>query len=936
MKNFYSLLLSVVSYLAVQRSLFTSCKQIKTMGHRLVLFQMLFWATSPLLAQTTWTGGINTAWTNAANWTAGVPDASDFVTIPDVATNPIISAAGALARSITVQSGGVLTISAAGTLALNNGDWAISNYGTVTTSGTITSSNAIVSGIINYAIFSNSGGEIIVNNYAGNGIYNVSGTFANTGTISIGNLASSGITGIMNDAVFNNNAGGKINIDGTNSRGIWNYIGGIFSNQARITIGATASTGQGLRNNAVFNNNAGGQIDIDRSTASGIGNYGSGTFTNLAMINIGAVESAGTDAIDNNAVFVNSAGQINIISTSGGINNSNGSTFDNFATITFGPASKGSVFISNLGNFNNNAGQLIMNGSPLYGLRNFSDGIFTNNATITIGSTSGVTRRGIYNTGTLNNNTGSRIQIDGSSDAGFYNEGTISNAAEITIGSIVSVGQNGIFNIPFFNNNTGNTGGVINNNTGGLIKIDGCTENGIISYGTFVNNATLTIGGTSSVGAYGIYALGAFTNSGEINVDRTTTAGIGAINRLGRFINFNTIRIGAAAGVGAYGIHAILGNFTNQSGAQLHIDHAGIGVYVELNGYFANVGNITIGALAPVNDLIKLKYAASSSPIFEHLRGTIKGSGTLSEGYIFEGGILAPGNSPGIMTIESPANGLNFGTISMEVNGTGTPGVNYDQIVALKTVNLKNIKLALSINYTPVAGDQVTILTATARTNTFEEISGLPANWFVNYTPTAVILSYGPGPLPVDLVSFSGKKTAENQNTLQWITANEKDFDRFEIQRSMDAKSFETMGVVLRQKGTNEIDNDQVEQALHAYTFADNAPGTFNYYRLKMVDLDGTFKFSRIISIEHSVEHTVLGSFYPNPSSGKVFMDVFVLESGRCTLTIFDAGGKRIGVEAHDLQKGMNKISLNRLSPGMNLVRFDNGLFSEVRKVIRE
>jgi len=214
--------------------------------------------------------------------------------------------------------------------------------------------------------------------------------------------------------------------------------------------------------------------------------------------------------------------------------------------------------------------------------------------------------------------------------------------------------------------------------------------------------------------------------------------------------------------------------------------------------------------------------------------------------------------------------------------------------------------------------------------------SGLPKNWFINYTPTAVILNYGSGPLPVSLVSFSRKKTANDQNVLQWITTDEKDFDRFDVQRSVDVKSFETMGVVSGQKVSNEMGNDHVEQALHAYTFTDNAPGASNYYRLKMVDLDGTFKYSRIISIENSEEHAVVGSFYPNPSSGNVFMDVFAVESSQWTLTIFDAGGKNIGVEAHDLQKGMNKINLNGLSPGMKLVRFDHGSFSEVRKMNRE
>jgi len=56
-----------------------------------------------------WTGSASMLWSNAANWSAGIPDASDDVSIPDVTINPTIGAAGALAKSIKIESGGALT-----------------------------------------------------------------------------------------------------------------------------------------------------------------------------------------------------------------------------------------------------------------------------------------------------------------------------------------------------------------------------------------------------------------------------------------------------------------------------------------------------------------------------------------------------------------------------------------------------------------------------------------------------------------------------------------------------------------------------------------------------------------------------------------------------------------------------------------------------------
>src|SRR5690606_41995005 len=75
-------------------------------------------ASGALMAQTTWTGDVNTDWNLAGNWTAGVPEATDDVTIPITDNVPVISVAGAVAESATVQPGAGVSCGACGYLPL--------------------------------------------------------------------------------------------------------------------------------------------------------------------------------------------------------------------------------------------------------------------------------------------------------------------------------------------------------------------------------------------------------------------------------------------------------------------------------------------------------------------------------------------------------------------------------------------------------------------------------------------------------------------------------------------------------------------------------------------------------------------------------------------------------------------------------------------------
>lgn len=95
--------------------------------------------------------------------------------------------------------------------------------------------------------------------------------------------------------------------------------------------------------------------------------------------------------------------------------------------------------------------------------------------------------------------------------------------------------------------------------------------------------------------------------------------------------------------------------------------------------------------------------------------------------------------------------------------------------------------------------------------------------------------------LPIELVSFTAKPTADKVK-LQWATASEVNNDYFVLERSEDAVNFYPVGIVDGAGNSTQL--------LH-YSFYDYEISAKNmYYRLKQVDHDGTFSYSRIIAVQ--------------------------------------------------------------------------------------
>jgi hypothetical protein len=185
-------------------------------------------------------------------------------------------------------------------------------------------------------------------------------------------------------------------------------------------------------------------------------------------------------------------------------------------------------------------------------------------------------------------------------------------------------------------------------------------------------------------------------------------------------------------------------------------------------------------------------------------------------------------------------------------------------------------------------------------------------------------------PLPVDLVNFSAVNLKET-NILSWQTATESNNDKFEIERSSDAKDFKSIGEV-KGKGTSNT--------LQKYEFTDVKPqNSINYYRLKQVDFDGRIDYSKILSIYNANVKTKLGELYPNPSQFKqVNLDYTTFDDNEIRVSVFDLNGKLVTQQTKSLHKGNNLLSFDfsLLNQGMYVVKIETDKDFSYKKIILE
>jgi hypothetical protein len=208
------------------------------------------------------------------------------------------------------------------------------------------------------------------------------------------------------------------------------------------------------------------------------------------------------------------------------------------------------------------------------------------------------------------------------------------------------------------------------------------------------------------------------------------------------------------------------------------------------------------------------------------------------------------------------------------------------------------------------------------------DASELIAPLFVQETFDAAI-AYEEGSVPVELTLFSGYYEDGAVN-LQWVTATEINNFGFEVERRDDYSSYQTIGFVNGNgTSTNRVTYNFVDKNLSANRY---------YYRLKQIDLDGTFEYSNELEIDFNTLTTYsLEQNYPNPFNPSTEINFTLAKSGNVTLKVYDSLGSEMETLVDGfMNSGKHSVKFNAkgLTTGIYYYRIKAENFTSTRKML--
>ena len=269
--------------------------------------------------------------------------------------------------------------------------------------------------------------------------------------------------------------------------------------------------------------------------------------------------------------------------------------------------------------------------------------------------------------------------------------------------------------------------------------------------------------------------------------------------------------------------------------------------------------------------------------------------------------------NPALSDLSGLSSLTTLGNLNLTLNGSITT---LEDLQSLTTVNNSvNVTNNNSLGNCCLLPDQVTVAGQPVDgNNDAVTISGNSGDCANKSALTAACLTVA----PVELVSFSARRTEAGTVRLEWHTASERDNNHFVVERSSEQGFFEAIGTVVG-AGTTQ------EQQWYVFYDPDTSP-TLNYYRLRQVDHDGSHEQSQVVSVAPwEVTDTQL-SIFPNPiQRGSLSINWPPTSSlSRWQCTIVDPLGR---IMRHLMGDGNSiMLEVNGLPAGTYLARVDTGI----------
>ena len=206
---------------------------------------------------------------------------------------------------------------------------------------------------------------------------------------------------------------------------------------------------------------------------------------------------------------------------------------------------------------------------------------------------------------------------------------------------------------------------------------------------------------------------------------------------------------------------------------------------------------------------------------------------------------------------------------------------------------------------------------------------------FASVEPTATVGSEESNPLPVELSSFTAS-TIGSTVKLIWRTETEVNNYGFEVERKvlglqLPVSSWEKIGLVNGNGNSNSPKN---------YSFTDSNPigGSKFQYRLKQIDNDGQYEYSKAIEVNlEAPKKFELSQNYPNPFNPVTTIRYNIPEAANVKLTLFNILGQEIRTLVNEFKEsGVQTVNFDasELNSGMYIYKLESGTAVQTRKMI--
>lgn len=208
--------------------------------------------------------------------------------------------------------------------------------------------------------------------------------------------------------------------------------------------------------------------------------------------------------------------------------------------------------------------------------------------------------------------------------------------------------------------------------------------------------------------------------------------------------------------------------------------------------------------------------------------------------------------------------------------------------------------------------------------------TGSGIEWPPASVPVDPATDFSGSALPVVWLSFDGKyKANERMVHLYWVTASEDNNHGFYIERSIDGENFEQVGFVEGHGSTSDE---------YSYSFVDGTINVSCYYRLRQIDYDGRFEYSKwiYVNIIDSSDEKAL-YIYPNPTAthfrlgGEVneIYDIMVTNlSGKIIISLSDTN-------LTQAEEPINQ-ALSSYPKGIYILKFQNPALVKTLSLIKQ